>query len=92
MSSLAELDPSNVVDIDLCSAEFMANAHRLMTESAPRTTAKKPGEGESEFYDSSARSEGAPVAIARSRSQPPGSSLPRQATCWSGRISANSRS
>src|SRR3954464_8140979 len=32
MSSLAELDRSNVVDIDLGSAEFKANAHRHMAE------------------------------------------------------------
>src|SRR5476649_2618878 len=30
MSSLAELDRSNVVDVDLGSAEFKANAHRTM--------------------------------------------------------------
>ena len=32
MSSLAELDRSNVVDVDLGSAEFKANAHRHMAE------------------------------------------------------------
>jgi cytochrome P450 len=36
MSSLAELDRNNVVDIDLGSAEFKANAHRLMAEWATR--------------------------------------------------------
>ena len=36
MSSLAELDRSNVVDVDLGSAEFKANAHRLMAEWATR--------------------------------------------------------
>ena len=36
MSSLAELDRSNVVDIDLGSAEFKANAHRHMAEWARR--------------------------------------------------------
>src|ERR1700730_19182029 len=36
MSSLAELDQSNVVDIDLGSAEFKANAHRHMVEWARR--------------------------------------------------------
>ena len=34
--SLAELDRSNVVDVDLGSAEFKANAHRLMAEWATR--------------------------------------------------------
>jgi cytochrome P450 len=32
MSSLADLDRNNVVDIDLGSAEFKANAHRYMAE------------------------------------------------------------
>src|SRR5580692_3885379 len=36
MSSLADLDQSNVVDIDLGSAEFKANAHRHMAEWARR--------------------------------------------------------
>src|ERR1043166_26155 len=36
MTSVAELDRSNVVDIDLGSAEFKANAHRLMAEWATR--------------------------------------------------------
>src|SRR4030088_2065454 len=36
MSSLADLDKSNVVDIDPGSAEFKANAHRHMTEWARR--------------------------------------------------------
>ena len=36
MSSLAELDRSNVVDVDLGSAEFKANAHRHMAEWARR--------------------------------------------------------
>jgi hypothetical protein len=36
MSSLAELDKSNVVDIDLGSAEFKANAHRHTAEWARR--------------------------------------------------------
>src|ERR1700723_1031347 len=36
MSSLAELDRSNVVDIDLGSSEFKANAHRHMAEWARR--------------------------------------------------------
>ena len=36
MSLLAELDRSNVVDIDLGSAEFKANAHRHMAEWARR--------------------------------------------------------
>ena len=36
MSSLAELDRSNVVDIDLGGAEFKANAHRHMAEWARR--------------------------------------------------------
>src|SRR5262245_39855502 len=36
MDTLAELDRSNVVDIDLGSAEFKANAHRHMAEWARR--------------------------------------------------------
>ena len=36
MSSVAELDRSNVVDVDLGSAEFKANAHRLIAEWAAR--------------------------------------------------------
>src|SRR5260221_277683 len=36
MSSLADLDKSNVVDLDLGSAEFKANAHRHMAEWARR--------------------------------------------------------
>ena len=36
MSFLAELDRSNVVDVDLGSAEFKANAHRYMAEWARR--------------------------------------------------------
>ena len=36
MSSLAELDRSNVVDVDLGSAEFKANAHWHMAEWARR--------------------------------------------------------
>src|SRR3954452_12376962 len=36
MSSVAELDRTNVVDVDLGSAEFKANAHRLMAEWAAR--------------------------------------------------------
>src|SRR3954451_6948748 len=36
MSSVAELDRTNVVDVDLGSAEFKANAHRLMAEWATR--------------------------------------------------------
>jgi cytochrome P450 len=36
MSLLAELDRSNVVDVDLGSAEFKANAHRHMAEWARR--------------------------------------------------------
>jgi cytochrome P450 len=36
MSSLAELDRSNVVDVDLGSDDFKANAHRLMAEWARR--------------------------------------------------------
>jgi hypothetical protein len=36
MSLLAELDRSNVVDVDLGSAEFKANAHRNMAEWARR--------------------------------------------------------
>ena len=36
MSSPADLDESNVVDIDLGSAEFKANAHRHMAEWARR--------------------------------------------------------
>jgi cytochrome P450 len=36
MSALAELDRSNVVDVDLGSAEFKANAHRHMADWATR--------------------------------------------------------
>src|SRR6476661_804979 len=36
MTAVAELDRTNVVDIDLGSAEFKANAHRLMAEWATR--------------------------------------------------------
>src|SRR6476661_6190793 len=36
MSALADLDRSNVVDIDLGSAEFKANAHRHMADWARR--------------------------------------------------------
>ena len=36
MSAAAELDRSNIVDIDLGSAEFKANAHRYMAEWATR--------------------------------------------------------
>jgi hypothetical protein len=36
MSLLAELDRSNVVDVDLGSAEFKANAHRHMADWARR--------------------------------------------------------
>src|SRR3954462_1046072 len=36
MSSVAELDRTNVVDVDLGSAEFKANAHRLMSDWATR--------------------------------------------------------
>jgi hypothetical protein len=36
MSLLAELDRSNVVDVDLGSAEFKAKAHRYMAEWARR--------------------------------------------------------
>ena len=36
MSALAELDRSNVVDVDLGSAEFKANGHRHMAEWATR--------------------------------------------------------
>ena len=36
MSALAELDRENVVDVDLGSAEFKANAHRHMAEWARR--------------------------------------------------------
>jgi len=36
MSSVAELDGTNVVEVDLGSAEFKANAHRYMAEWATR--------------------------------------------------------
>ena len=36
ISAPIELDPSNVVDVDLGSAEFKANAHRYMAEWARR--------------------------------------------------------
>ncbi len=45
MSSLAELDRSNVVDVDLGSAEFKANAHRLMAEWATRRPFYVVGKG-----------------------------------------------
>jgi cytochrome P450 len=46
MSSLAELDRSNVVDIDLGSAEFKANAHRHMAEWARRPPFYVLGQGQ----------------------------------------------
>ena len=45
MSSLAELDRTNVVDVDLGSAEFKANAHRYMAEWARRPAILRLGEG-----------------------------------------------
>ena len=45
MSSVAELDRSNVVDVDLGSAEFKANAHRLMAEWAARRPFYVVGKG-----------------------------------------------
>ena len=41
MLSPADLDESNVVDIDLGSAEFKVNAHRHMAEWARRDTASR---------------------------------------------------
>src|SRR6476469_4927768 len=46
MSSVAELDRSNVVDVDLGSAEFKANAHRLMAEWATRKPFYVLGKGQ----------------------------------------------
>ena len=46
MSSLAELDRGNVVDIDLGSAEFKANAHRHMAEWARRKPFYVLGQGQ----------------------------------------------
>ena len=46
MSALAELDRSNVVDIDLGSAEFKANAHRHMAEWARRPPFYVLGQGQ----------------------------------------------
>ncbi len=45
MADLAELDRDNVVDIDLGSAEFKANAHRHMAEWARRRPFYVLGEG-----------------------------------------------
>src|SRR3954465_13310284 len=45
MSSVAELDRTNVVDVDLGSAEFKANAHRLMAEWAARRPLCGVGKG-----------------------------------------------
>jgi len=45
MSSLAELDRGNVVEIDLGSAEFKANAHRYMVEWARRPPFYVLGQG-----------------------------------------------
>jgi cytochrome P450 len=46
MSALAELDRNNVVDVDLGSAEFKANAHRLMAEWATRKPFYVLGKGQ----------------------------------------------
>ena len=46
MSSLADLDKSNVVDLDLGSAEFKANAHRHMAEWARRPPFYVLGQGQ----------------------------------------------
>src|SRR4249919_4306373 len=48
MSSVAELDRSNVVDVDLGSAEFKANAHRLMAEWATRRPFYVVGKGQAQ--------------------------------------------
>ena len=45
MSALTELDRDNVVDVDLGSAEFKANAHRYMAEWARRPPFYVLGEG-----------------------------------------------
>ncbi len=45
MSSVAELDQTNVVDVDLGSAEFKANAHRLMSDWATRRPFYVVGKG-----------------------------------------------
>ena len=46
MSALAELDRSKVVDIDLGSAEFKANAHRHVAEWARRPPFYVLGQGQ----------------------------------------------
>jgi len=46
MSTLAELDRSNVVDVDLGSAEFKANAHKHMAEWARRKPFYVLGQGQ----------------------------------------------
>jgi cytochrome P450 len=46
MSALAELDRNNVVDVDLGSPEFKANAHRLMAEWATRKPFYVLGKGQ----------------------------------------------
>ena len=46
MASLADLDGRNVVDIDLGSAEFKANAHRHMAEWARRPPFYVLGQGQ----------------------------------------------
>ena len=46
MSALAELDRNNVVDVDLGSAEFKANAHRHMADWATRKPFYVLGKGQ----------------------------------------------
>lgn len=46
MSSLADLDRSNVVEVDLGNAEFKANAHRYMAEWATRKPFYVLGQGQ----------------------------------------------
>ena len=46
MSSLADLDRSNVVEVDLGSPEFKANAHRYMAEWATRKPFYVLGQGQ----------------------------------------------
>ena len=55
MSSVAELDRSNVVDVDLGSAEFKANAHKHMADWATRRPFYVLGRGQPQVVVEDAR-------------------------------------